>query len=464
MKTKNTKKLNRHIFIKDNLPVLRAFDDQSIDLIYLDPPFNSNKNYSAPIGSEAAGQHFKDIWTYSDTDDAWWGELSDKYPALYEIIHAVGCINGERDKSYLIAMAMRLLELHRVLKDTGSIYLHCDQTMSHSLKLVMDSIFGKKNFNNEISWRRGTGSSRTKTNRFPRNHDCLLFYSKTKDRNFKRQFKSYSEKTLKMYRFNDKDGRGEYRLQVLRTYGKQTIEKFKKDNRIKKSGTGKLYLKQYLNEKPGVAIDDVWENITGMGHKAAKEKTGYSTQKPLALLERIIKASSNKGDIVLDPFCGCATTCVAAEKLNRKWIGIDLSSLAGKLVKKRLKRQFEQRELGKDMIYPIIRDTLPIKDAPKPSKDIKHILYGKQRGICNGCNHHFMFKIFHIDHIMPTAKGGQDTDNNLQLLCGPCNSIKGDRDMAYLKARLKEQYEDSLKPNIKRVALKIKGHKGFIKK
>ena len=122
---KNTDKLNRHIFIKDNLEVLRAFDDESVDLIYLDPPFNSNKNYGAPIGSEAAGAHFKDIWTYSDTDDAWWGLLADKEPGLYEIIHAVGCINGEKDKSYLIAMAMRLLELKRVLKDTGSIYLHC---------------------------------------------------------------------------------------------------------------------------------------------------------------------------------------------------------------------------------------------------------------------------------------------------------------------------------------------------
>ena len=136
-------KLNRTIFIRDNLEVLRTLADKSVDLIYLDPPFNSNKNYGAPIGSKQAGFHFKDMWFLSDTDEAWWGELSDKHSNLYEIIHAVGCVNGDRDKAYLIYMAMRLLEMKRVLKDTGSIYLHCDQTMSHSLKLVMDAVFNR---------------------------------------------------------------------------------------------------------------------------------------------------------------------------------------------------------------------------------------------------------------------------------------------------------------------------------
>ena len=150
--------VNRTIFIQDNLPVLRTLPKNSVDLIYLDPPFNSNKNYGSPIGSKEAGFHFKDMWYLSDTDEAWWGELSDKHPDLYEIIHAVGCVNGDKDKAYLIYMAMRLLEMHRVLRDTGSIYFHCDQTMSHSLKLIMDSVFGKKNFLNEIIWRRIQGA------------------------------------------------------------------------------------------------------------------------------------------------------------------------------------------------------------------------------------------------------------------------------------------------------------------
>ena len=429
---RSVNKLNRTIFIRDNLEVLRTLDDKSIDLIYLDPPFNSNKNYGAPIGSKAAGFHFKDMWYLSDTDEAWWGELSDKHPELYEIIHAVGCINGNKDKSYLIYMAMRLLEMHRILKDTGSIYLHCDQVMSHSMKLVMDAIFGKKYFNNEIIWRRGVGISRSGNDRFPRNHDCLLFYSKNKKTFFQKQFKPYNEKTLKMYKYDDKNGKGKYRLQSLRTYGKETIKKFKKENRIMKLKTGKLYLKQYLSKKPGVVIDDIWVLITGMAHKASSERTGYSTQKPMALLERIIKASCPENGIVLDPFAGCATTCVASEKLGRKWIGIDISPLAEKLVKERL-----VKELGLTSTLVNIRKSLPIKNAPKPSKDIKHILYGKQQGYCNGCKVHFQFRNFHIDHIEPKSKGGQDTDDNLQLLCGHCNSVKGNRTMAYLLSKLK---------------------------
>ena len=178
----NAGKLNRTIFIRDNLEILRTFEDGSVDLIYLDPPFNLNKNYGSPIGSKEAGFHFKDMWYLSDTDEAWWGELSDKHPDLYEIIHAVGCINGNKDKSYLIYMTMRLLEMHRVLKDTGSIYLHCDQTMSHSLKLIMDAVFRKENFNNEIVWWYYNGSCNGKKF-FARKHDTILFYTKEENKN-----------------------------------------------------------------------------------------------------------------------------------------------------------------------------------------------------------------------------------------------------------------------------------------
>ena len=297
---KNTEKLNRHIFVKDNLEVLRAFDSESIDLIYLDPPFNSNKNYNAPIGSESAGAHFKDRWTLQDTDVAWWGELADKHPALYSAIHAVGVISGDRDKSYLIYMAMRLLEMKRVLKNTGSIYLHCDQTMSHGLKLVMDAVFGKENFKNEVVWCY-TGPSNSKTY-FPRKHDIIFWYSKTKQAIF----------NFDLVRIPYK------RLRTGKTNGI-----FKKDTT--------------LNIK-GKIIEDWWSDTTPVA-RLNKERVDYPTQKPRALLERIIKASSNKGDLVLDPFCGCATTCIASEKLNRKWIGIDLSPKAGELVKLRLKKE-----------------------------------------------------------------------------------------------------------------------------
>ena len=297
-----------HIFIKDNLEVLRALDSESVDLIYLDPPFQSNRNYSSPLGSQAAGAHFKDTWMLSDTDRAWHGQIAEHHPALFDIIRAIGKANGDKAKSYLIYMAMRLLEMHRVLKDTGSIYLHCDQTMSHSLKLVMDSIFGKTNFRNEVVWCY-TGNQNT-TKHFKKKHDSLLFYSKTKNFVFNNFYTPYKEATLN--RYNHKDSKGRYKLNK---YG------------------GKM-VKKYMSSK-GLGVYDYWIIPAVIG--GSKESNGYPTQKPVALLERIIKASSNEGDLVLDPFCGSGTTCVAAEKLNRKWIGIDLSEKAVETANKRLK-------------------------------------------------------------------------------------------------------------------------------
>ena len=398
---KNTDKLNRHIFIKDNLEVLRAFDSKSVDLIYLDPPFNSNKDYNAPIGSESAGAHFKDRWTLTDTKDAWWGELADKHPALYSAIQAVGVVNGKSDQGYLIYIAMRLLELKRVLKDTGSIYLHCDQTMSHSLKLVMDAVFGKENFRNEIIWYYKTGGCSKRY--FGKKHDTILFYSNTKSY----IFNFYKEKSYLQHK-----------------YGFKNIKIFKDEK----------------GDYTKVGIRDVFDIPALRGNQP--ESVGYPTQKPVALLERIIKASSNEDDLVLDPFCGCATTCIAAEKLNRRWIGIDLSLKAGELVNLRLKKELGyggQQSFG--FLHNVhIKNTLPIRNAPKPSKNIKWTLFGVQEGRCNGCKVRFDFRHFHKDHIEPKAKGGQDTDSNLQLLCGSCNMLKGTGNMAYLRAKLKKHF------------------------
>ncbi len=399
--------VNRTIFTGDNLFIMRGMDDASVDLIYLDPPFNSNRHYAAPIGSEAAGAAFKDAWTFEDTDAEWWGQLADEYPGLYKVIDAAGEAGGEGDKAYLIYMAMRLLEMRRVLKDTGSIYLHCDPTMSHSLKLTMDTIFGRQSFRNEIVWRIGWVSGyKTQKVGWIRNHDIILYYVKNKSG----------------YVFN-------------KAYIPYPEDYKRRDGSLP---TGK-----------GIPIEDTWNCSRAdildsiMIKSFTKEKTGYPTQKNLDLLKRIIEASSNKGDFILDPFCGCATTCVSAELLDRQWIGIDISPLAMKLVQQRLGKELaldsqEHPTLG--VLGKIIHRTdIPLRDAPKPTADIKHTLYGKQEGRCNGCKYHFPYRNLTKDHIQPTSLGGADTDGNLQLLCGYCNSVKGSRPMEYLLAHLKKE-------------------------
>ena len=394
------------IFTGDNLDIMRGMDSESVDLIYLDPPFNSNRHYEAPIGSKAAGAEFKDAWNFEDTKEAWWGLIADEHPAIYRVIDAAGDVGNEGDKAYLIYMAMRLLEMHRILKPTGSVYLHCDPTMSHSLKMVMDAIFGRKNFKNEIVWcyRKWAISASS----FAHNHDIILFYSKSKELIFNVQHLKLSPNTIK------------------RHGTQKQVNKFVEGKRVNLD-TDKS------TESKGTPMYDWWE--VSILNPNAKERTGYPTQKPLALLRRIIEASSNEGDVVLDPFCGCATACLAAQDLGRQWIGIDISPLAETLIRQRMKD-----ELGMfgDVTH---RKDIPIRSdhLTPPSKDINHTLFGRQEGKCNGCGHSFPFQNFTRDHIIPTAKGGANTDDNLQLLCGRCNSIKGIRPMEYLVAKLTDE-------------------------
>ena len=443
---------NRTIFSNDNLHILRGLDTQSVDLIYLDPPFNSNRNYSAPIGSEAAGAAFKDTWTLSDVDNAWHGEIADREPALYQAIHTAELTHGKGMKSYLIMMGVRLLEMKRVLKETGSIYLHCDPTASHYLKMLMDSIFGKDNCRNEIIWQRFSAHNDAK-NGFAKIHDILLFYAASSDTKFNKTYEPYQKEYLeKTYRY--KDERGRYTTSPLQARslsgggynyiykGIQDIWKFPLERLKELDETGHIHWpkrgkiprrKVYLDTAKGVPVKDIITDIKPLT-SAHKERVGYPTQKPIALLERIIKASSNEGEIVLDPFCGCATTCVAAERLNRQWVGIDISEKAVELVKMRLKK-----ELG--MFYDVTHRT----DIPKRSEKLpnyqthKHTLYGKQEGTCNGCQTHFPFRNMTVDHIVPQKHGGTDHEDNLQLLCGACNSTKGTGTQAELIAKLKEQ-------------------------
>ncbi|MDE0013592.1 MAG: DNA methyltransferase [Candidatus Poribacteria bacterium] len=402
------------IFTGDNLPIMRGINSESIDLIYLDPPFNSKANYAAPIGSVAAGAEFKDTWTLDDVDNAWLDLIETKYSALNRVIHAA---LTNSDKSYLIYMATRLLEMKRILKDTGSIYLHCDPTMSHYLKLIMDAVFGKANFRNEVIWRKYGGHKNTARRKFTTENDVILFYSVGKTYNFNPVYRPLSEQTIKSeYKHIDENGR-RYSIPRGRRYRQGIVKRV------------------YLDTHPGVAIGNLWheKELTMQGRD--DERTGYPTQKPLALLDRIIKVSSNEGDVVLDPFCGCATTCVAADRLQRNWIGIDISGKAAELVVERIKADqglFQEIVARTDIPKRTDLGDIPRYNAPQN----RTRLYGEQEGYCNGCGEHFQMRNLEVDHIIAETNGGTDHIGNLQLLCSHCNRVKGDRGQEYLISRL----------------------------
>jgi DNA modification methylase len=325
--------MNR-LFYGDNLDISREhLKDESIDLIYLDPPFNSNQAYNVIFQDEhglfptSQIQAFDDTWHWSnESEEVMWQMSQNPYPAqLYKTLAAFKGFLGTSDlMAYLVMMAIRLYELHRVLKPTGSIYLHCDPTASHYLKIIMDQVFGSKYFRNEIIWcYRERELSKKHWNK---KHDVILFYTKTDTYyfNWKEVLEPYSDYTIKRkFKYNDENG--SYRLRYKNGRNDPNIE-------------GADTYRQYIGH--GVLARDWW--YLPILNQASKERLGYPTQKPLPLLERIIKASSNEGDIVLDPFCGCGTTIAAAEKLNRQWIGIDITVLAINLIDKRIKDHFPE--------------------------------------------------------------------------------------------------------------------------
>ncbi len=406
---------NRTLYHGDNLGFLRGMNSESVHLIATDPPFNKNKDFHATPDSLSAGARFKDRWKWDkDVEEEWIDEIQDDWPAVWEIINAARAAYGDDMGAFLCWLGVRLMEMHRVLRDDGSLYLHIDHTAHAYVKILLDAIFGHKNFQNEIVWYYSGGGASKR--RFARKHDTLLFYTKSNK-----------------WTFNVDD---------VRVPHKWVSGQKRADGSSRDYSKGKL-------------PDDVIQLHGVMPW--AKERTGYPTQKPLALYQRIIKASSNEGDIVLDPFCGCATTPIAAERLGRQWVGIDIWSGAYRIVLERLEQEkLVVREAEKAAQPHLITfgDVYYEKNPPKrtdnnevaapvlklkrmrsvePWQKLTHrqivkVLIQAQSAengvICAGCGRVLEKEFMELDHITPKSEYGENHILNRILLCRPCNGRK----------------------------------------
>ena len=381
---------NRTLYHGDNLPFLRGMNSESVHLIATDPPFKKGKDFHATPDSLAAGARFQDRWSWAeDVEQAWVDQIADDWPAVHAVIDASKTTYGQDMAAFLCFMGVRLLEMRRVLREDGSIYLHIDHTAHAYVKALMDAVFGKANFQNEIVWSYGLGGSSRQ--RFSRKHDTLLFYTKGKSWTFHKPEVPATSQLMK-------------------------------------------------GQMKGAT--DVWP-IPSINNKA-HERTGYPTQKPILLYERIIEASSNPGDIVLNPFAGCATTPIAAERLGRQWVGMDIWDGAFGIVKQRME---DNRQLLTGIPAAILYETAPPvrtdggmeaapfiqvteryaePDGPRMSRaEMYEYLLAQYGQRCQGCDRRFDdARYLELDHNTPRSDGGLNHITNRVLLCGPCNRAK----------------------------------------
>lgn len=464
------------LYYGDNLDILRRYvKDETVDLVYLDPPFKSDQNYNVLFaeqdGTRAAAQimAFEDTWEWNEDSARAFEETVTAGGKVSDVMRAFETFLGHNTMlAYLSMIAPRLVELRRVLKSTGSIYLHCDPTASHYLKLLMDAVFGHVNFRNEITWKRT--SAHNDPGRYGANADMILFYVKGDKWTWNQVFVAHGEEYQARFRHSDPDGRRwsdydltakglsgggyEYEYKGVTSLWRcplSTMKRYDKEGKLHFTRAGGIRLKRYLDELKGVVLQTVWDDISPINSQAA-ERLGYPTQKPEALLERIIQASSNEGDVVLDPFWGCGTAVAVAQKLKRKWIGIDITHLAMTLIKKRLFDSFgistavtPPQAGGNDISlrsrgdkrgaesYKVIGEPVDLSGAKKLAEDDKYQFQwwalslvharpveqkkGADQGI-DGRRYFIEGKDRHSEQIIFSVKGGHVTSSQVRDLRG----------------------------------------------
>lgn len=455
------------LYALDNLEVMRGMDSETVHLIYADPPFNSKRIYQGMAGTKAAGHRFRDTWSWNDAKEEWLDQFANDWPVIADLLK-VARSHSDGMAGYLAFMAVRVIEMQRALRPDGSLYLHCDTTASSYLRNLLDCVFGSKNFRNEIVWRR-YGSHNDASRRFGRIHDTILFYSKedayTWTDNAREPYDD--EYIAKAYREQDATGRyataplharqlsgGGYHFEWR---GVTDVWRFSRERLDEMDAAGLIHWpergriprrKVYLDETKGVPARDMILDIKPLSRA---EHTGWQTQKPLALLERIIKASSNPGDIVFDPFCGCGTALVAAEQLGRRWVGADDDANAVDVIKERIANltgtigdspqlQHSVRVIGQPPARTVTPDETVYRDPTGyivpalPSDKMTNAAIREQLLIwqtepdgfitCIGCAERLKPRHFECDHIDPKAQGGSNRIDNRIMLCGACNGQK----------------------------------------
>ncbi len=488
---------NRTLYYGDNLPALRRMNSETVHLIATDPPFKKQRGFFSDAGG------YDDRWTWqkdilgldrkgnaiAENHDDWIDQIQDDWPGAWSVIDAARTVYGDDMGAFLCWLGVRLMEMHRILRDDGSIYLHIDHTAHAWTKALMDAIFGSRNFKSEIVWRRTTSHSDAKG--LGNVHDSILYYRKSSNIIWNPIFQPLDPEYVEnYYRYKDGDGRRFMSADLSgagpgpdRSFGERGsiappngrhwmydddgITRLMSEDRIFWTRNGVPRLKVYLDEHPGTPAADVWTDILPL-RSWHKERTGYPTQKPIALYERIVAASTNRGDIVLDPFCGCATTPIAAERLGRQWVGMDIWERAYTEVTNRLREnnilvddpdlegqpnvngmlqfaeyrlnfidnkdkgeEFPARTDDNEVAAPSLR--LRTRRPTEPWQQLSNALMRRmliaaqgRSGLvgCAGCGRLMESDFFHLDHISPKSEGGENYITNRILICAPCNSRK----------------------------------------